>query len=37
MKVEDIIFYSVGIITIITGVAFAIIEIVKDWKENRRD
>ena len=34
MKLGDVIFYAVGIITIFGAIAHTIIEVVKEWKEN---
>ena len=36
MSLGDIIFYSVGIITILGAIAHTIIELVREWRENKR-
>lgn len=35
MKLEDVIFYAIGIITMLGAIAHTIFELVKERKENR--
>ena len=35
MTAVDIVAYTIGVITVITGIIFVAIELFKDWKENR--